>query len=59
MPREDSVFLQDVLETTDRRRVKLSKIGAAILQHIQKYDDVQIIPAAQVQDKNIAQRSDL
>lgn len=66
----DRVAIQDILDTTDRTRVKLSKIGAAILRHIQKYDDIHISPAPlgrlptddmkmEMKDKLTPQRGDL
>jgi len=54
----EKIAVQDIIDTTDRTRVKVSKIGAAILKHVEKFDDI-FLPSSALQDKNLPQRGDL
>ena len=55
------VNLNDIIETTQRTRLKLSKIGIALIKHIKAYDDVVYSPtsAPLSTDKNIPRVEDL
>jgi len=37
---ENKIQLDEIIENADKTRIKLSKIGTALLKHLEKFDDV-------------------